>query len=388
MNAVLGTLAAALAVAAAVPGAVAADPAPGVMAYSRGGTVYVAAGDGTGERPYVAGEWPSMHTHWDRTEIAWVARRGTGRVLMRARLDSRERPVEVVALPPGNGRVRAHWTSGPELAVVVEDGDRYEVAVVRGTGGAWAPLDLGRVVSPGVVWHDSRLAVATEDGPVLYDPRDGSVDAVPGAREGDLPADTNDSTRLFVNAPGGAAVVDRTAATREPYLDGGYVWDLMYHGALYTRGREVGCYSHDRGARPYATLPEGVRVVDAVNAHDPLLELADADGNVAIYAAPRPPDHRLVAGPDPVPTFGVVEPVPPVRKVADGAGVTVNRSLEIGAVVPAGPPAPVVATTRPPVPRGVPSTPDPGAAPGWLSTAALVAAAAVGAGGLLVTRRA
>jgi hypothetical protein len=323
------------ATAATTATAATAQAPAGVIAYTRGDTVYVAGIDGTGERAFATGTAPAL----GGGSIAYAQRSGGAAQLVVVPLDGSAPPFRPTALPdreaefgPGRyGVTGATWSPDAAwIAVRLMEGSTTTLAVVRPDGTTFRRFDFGHLYGSAIAWRDgTTLAVGTDEGLKLVDV-DGTVTALAGAAPTDVPAVWLDASRLVVNGADGIDVV--AGGTRTRLLAGARAWDRASDGVLYTDDRSVGIVPPDGGERSaLAALPAGADVVAGSAAtFEPLIELGDA-----VYAVSRNGGgaighalghHGALAASQ---TGGL-------RKVADGSGLAVTTGATVDQVVPPG----------------------------------------------------
>ncbi|HEV2890218.1 MAG TPA: FGLLP motif-containing membrane protein [Frankiaceae bacterium] len=294
----------------------------GVVAFTRdpdgpGGpaepTVYVAGVDGSGERAYTSGSAPALAR--DPGRIAFSRRVGGATQLFTARLDAAEAPRQVTRLPdreaefgPGRyGVAGSVWSpSLTRIALRLMEGSTTTLGLVDAEGsGDVTRLEFGHLFGSRIAWRDDdSLAVGTDTGLMLVT-ADGKAAPVKGAAQGDTPVAWVDDG-LAVNGSDGIAVVDPAAGTRELLVPGATAWDTYLDtGLLATRDSQVllSTPNDGPGTEPsvLGTLPAGAQVVGGAGGRSvPLLELADASGESAIWTVPGggAPVTRLVTGSD------------------------------------------------------------------------------------------
>lgn len=334
----------------------------GVIAYTRDPdgpegpaepTIYVAAADGSGERAYTTGAFPSLAL--GEGVIAYSVRSGGAFQLVTARLDDPAPATPLTTLPDRDAEFgpNRHGITGSvwspdrtRLAARLSEGSTTTLTIVD-TQGTSKRFEFGHLFGSRIAWRDEdSLAVGTDEGLKLVTAA-GSVSAVPGAAQGDTPALWDDTNHLVVNGSDGIAVIDVTSGTREPLLAGATAWDTYATtGVLYTTDTEYGLVTPSDGAETQpavlGTLPPG-QVRNAIGDREkPILEVAGADGVSGIYVE--------------------------ADRVATGTDVTLNNTVRIQDVVAQGA-TPSPPTTAVPSAPGAPGDPAPGPRPGTLAAA-------------------
>ena len=365
-------LALAAVAAVALPGAPArAQPDAGVIAYTRDPdgptgpaepTIYVARGDGTGERVYTTGHAPSLAP--GDAVVAYSVRANGAAQLVVGRLDDPASVRQVTSFPDGErdhgafryGAYGSTWSPGRQwLAVRLTEGSTTTVALVRPDGSAFRRLPFGHVYGSRLAWRDdAALAVGTDEGLRLAT-TGGHVTTVLGSAPTDTPAGWLDAGRVVVNTPRGADVLDVTTGKRSPLAGGVQAWGVTPLGdVVYTTGAEVGAVGRDGARRPLAALPKGAQAIDVVTDREPLLvEIAEADGTRRIAVV------EPAGGAGGAAAFQAGE----LRAIATGGDLTASDAAAYDDVTPppAAPPGTTGApATTPPATTAPPGGPTPG----------------------------
>ena len=298
-------LAAALLV-ATLPAPAHAQTATGVIAYTRGDTVYVARPDGTGERAYTTGLAPALAR--DDNLIAYAVRAGGATRLMVARLDDPGPAREVTVVPEPD--VAAFWSpSRTRLALRLRDGLTTTLATVNADGTGLRRYDLGRLLGR-ILWRDDdTIVVGTDEGlrMVTYGRE---ARPVPGTQRGDAPFGWETDDILYVNdAEGGIDVVFVDSGGRAGLQRPAVGWGtLPSRGLVFTTGTVVEIKVRT-DSEHYADLPPGAPLLDLVTDREPML--------------------AELAGGDP----GIYSVLPAeVRRIATGTGVTLSLAASYDAV--------------------------------------------------------
>jgi hypothetical protein len=309
----------------------------GVLAYDRGGTIYVATGGGENEKPYAQGFAPALAIG-DPT-LVYSRRSGGATQLFARSLDSDGPERQVTHLDAqeatfGEGRygvMGSTWSPGHEwIALRLMEGSTTTLAIVRPDGSGFHRFQYGHLFGSAIAWrNDTSLAVGTDTGVRLVS-TDGTEGPLNGTVNGDVPAVWGGLDDIVVNtAAGGIADVNESTGERRDLLANAVAWDVTPNGdVLYTTATELGSLTiSDPQPAPVATLPAGGQVTGGIGVGPaPLLTIVTG-GSSGIWTTRSGVNNGGGAT-----SFGERAQTTELVRVADGDSATLTTAIDVSGV--------------------------------------------------------